>query len=150
MFDIDHFKTYNDTNGHVAGDEALKITGRIVDETIRQDDVAARYGGEEFVIMLPNTDKQGAFIAAEKIRKAIESFQYPHEESQPGGRLTISGGVATFPYDARSTQDLIRCADQGLYKGKREGRNRIGVYEPKYLSDETDLGQQVAQGREQT
>lgn len=137
IFDIDHFKTYNDTNGHLAGDEALKVTGRLLNESIRQDDLAARYGGEEFIVLLPNTDKQGAAAAAEKIRKVIEACQYPHQQSQPGGTLTISGGVATFPYDATNMQELIRCADRGLYQGKHAGRNRIGVYEPKYLSDET-------------
>ena len=137
MFDIDHFKTYNDTNGHLAGDEALRITGRLLATSVRQDDLPARYGGEEFVVLLPNTDKQGATVVAEKIRHAVEAYEYPHEKSQPGGNLTISGGVATFPYDATNMQELIRCADQGLYQGKRSGRNRIGVYEPKYLSDET-------------
>jgi diguanylate cyclase (GGDEF)-like protein len=137
IFDIDHFKTYNDTNGHLAGDEALKATGRLLNESIRQDDLAARYGGEEFIVLLPNTDKQGAVAAAEKIRKVIEAYQYSHQQSQPGGTLTISGGVATFPYDATNMQDLIRCADQGLYQGKHAGRNQIGVYEPKYLSDES-------------
>lgn len=137
IFDIDHFKNYNDTNGHLAGDEALRITGRLLGETVRQDDVPARYGGEEFVVLLPNTDKQGASSAAEKIRTAIEQHVYPNGEAQPNGRITISGGVATFPYDARNMADLIRCADQALYKSKRAGRNRISLHEAKYFSDET-------------
>ena len=138
IFDIDHFKNYNDTNGHPAGDEALRITGRVLRESIRREDLAARYGGEEFVVLLPNTDKNGATIAAEKLRKIVESFEYPHQDLQPGGNLTISGGVATFPYDAKNMADLIRAADQGLYQGKRSGRNKIGVFEPKYLSEETN------------
>ncbi|HEY3176869.1 MAG TPA: sensor domain-containing diguanylate cyclase [Candidatus Polarisedimenticolia bacterium] len=147
IFDIDHFKTYNDTNGHLAGDEALKITGRLLNESIRADDLAARYGGEEFIVLLPNTDKPGAVTAAEKIRRVVEAHQYPQQSSQPGGSLTISGGVATFPFDATNMQDLIRCADRGLYQGKRAGRNRIGVYAPKYLSDDTlDPSRQAAQG----
>ena len=146
IFDIDHFKNYNDTNGHPAGDEALRITGRILKEAIRREDLAARYGGEEFVVLLPNTDKEGATTLAEKLRKVVEAFEYPHEQKQPLGNLTISGGVATFPYDASNMADLIRAADQGLYQGKRSGRNRIGVFEPKYLSEETsDQSQQPAQ-----
>ncbi|HET9482182.1 MAG TPA: sensor domain-containing diguanylate cyclase [Candidatus Polarisedimenticolia bacterium] len=140
LFDIDHFKIYNDTNGHLAGDEALKITGRLLTETIRQDDMPARYGGEEFAVLLPGTDKQGAMTAAEKIRKAIESCPFPNESSQPLGKVTISGGVATFPFDARSTADLIRCADQALYEGKRAGRNRVVAHQTKYFSgDQTDI-----------
>jgi len=138
MFDIDHFKAYNDTNGHLAGDEALKVTGRLLRETFRDDDVPARYGGEEFAVLLPSTDKNGAMIAAAKFRKAVEEFAYPNEEkSQPGGKVTISGGVATFPYDAGNTTDLIKCADKALYEGKHGGRNRVCAYEPRYLSDET-------------
>ena len=136
IFDIDHFKNYNDTNGHPAGDEALKITGRILREAIRREDLAARYGGEEFVVLLPNTDKNGATITAEKLRRVVEAFAYPCQEKQPGGNLTISGGVATFPYDAKNSADLIRAADQGLYQGKRSGRNRVGVFETRYLSEE--------------
>jgi len=144
MFDIDHFKAYNDTNGHLAGDEALKITGRLLRETFRDDDLPARYGGEEFAVLLPSTDKRGAMIAAEKFRKAVEEFAYPNEEkSQPGGKVTISGGVATFPFDATTTTDLIKCADKALYEGKHGGRNRVCAYAPQYLSEETgtiDLG----------
>ena len=137
IFDIDHFKNYNDTNGHPAGDEALKLTGRLLKEAIRRDDLAARYGGEEFIVLLPSTDKAGATSLAEKIRKCVESSEFAHQEKQPGGNLTISGGVATFPFDATTMADLIRAADQGLYQGKRSGRNRIGVFEPKYLSEES-------------
>jgi diguanylate cyclase (GGDEF)-like protein len=141
LFDIDHFKTYNDTNGHPAGDEALRITGRLLSETVRQEDFAARYGGEEFVVLFPNTDKQGAAAAAENIRRTIEQYAYPQEQSQPNGRLTISGGVASFPYDANTGPDLVRFADQALYKAKHDGRNRVCLHEPKFLSDETGAGE---------
>jgi len=144
IFDIDHFKTYNDTNGHLAGDEALKITGRLLAQSVRQEDLAARYGGEEFVVLLPDTDKTGAGAAAEKVRRAIEEHAYPKEQSQPNGRVTISGGVATFPYDATSTADLIRCADRALYSGKHAGRNKVCLYEPTYFSEETGAGDRVS------
>jgi len=136
IFDIDHFKTYNDTNGHLAGDEALKITGRILSESVREGDLAARYGGEEFVVILPDTSKKNALAAAQKIRKTVEEYDYPHEGSQPSGKVTISGGVATYPYDARNTGDIIRCADDALYRGKKEGRNRVYGFENRYLSDD--------------
>ena len=138
IFDIDHFKSYNDTNGHVAGDEALRMTGRLITETVRQDDLAARYGGEEFIVMFPKTDKQGAELAAEKLRRVIEAHPYRNVESQPAGRVTISGGIATFPYDAHNTADLIRFADQALYQAKRDGRNRVCVHLTRYLSEDTD------------
>ncbi len=139
LFDIDHFKNYNDTNGHLAGDDALRITGRLLRAAVRLDDTPARYGGEEFAVLLPNTDKQGAIIAAEKIRKMLEEHAYPSEETQPLGRVTISGGVATCPGDASSAADLIRCADQALYQCKKAGRNRVMAHKPVFLSDETDV-----------
>src|SRR5262249_42930405 len=99
IFDIDHFKHYNDTNGHPAGDEALKLTGKILREVVREDDVTARYGGEEFIVLLPNTPKDGAAVVAEKIRAAIQLHEFPNEKKQPLGDLTISGGVACYPFD---------------------------------------------------
>ena len=135
IFDIDHFKNYNDNNGHPAGDDCLKITGRLLRESLRDDDVSARYGGEEFIVLLPGTPKAGAGIVAEKIRHAIESFEYPRETSQPGGDLTISGGVASYPFDGRTTSELIGAADESLYRAKRAGRNRVAIHEPEYLSE---------------
>lgn len=135
IFDIDHFKHYNDSNGHLAGDECLKITGKILKQSIREEDLPARYGGEEFIVLLPNTPKHGASVAAEKIRAAIADHPYPKEAGQPMGDLTISGGVASFPYDGRSSAELISAADEALYRAKRGGRNRVCIYKPTYLSD---------------
>lgn len=148
IFDIDHFKHYNDTNGHLAGDEALKLTGRLLRETIREDDVPARYGGEEFIVLLPNTPKKGAAIVAEKIRATIQQYEYPKEKNQPLGDLTISGGVASYPYDGRTTSELISAADEALYRAKRDGRNKVVVHEPKYLSDSDESAEPalVAEG----
>jgi diguanylate cyclase (GGDEF)-like protein len=86
MFDIDHFKKFNDRNGHQAGDEALKITGQLLNERRRESDTAARYGGEEFIVILPDTPKEGAYIFGESFRKIIESYPYPHGEGQPSAR----------------------------------------------------------------
>ncbi|HXI01789.1 MAG TPA: sensor domain-containing diguanylate cyclase [Candidatus Saccharimonadales bacterium] len=135
IFDIDHFKNYNDTNGHLAGDECLKLTGKILRQSLREEDLPARYGGEEFIVLLPNTPKQGAAVVAEKIRASISEHVYPKEKSQPLGDLTISGGVACFPYDGRSSAELISAADEALYQAKRTGRNRVMAYEPTYLSE---------------
>lgn len=125
MFDVDHFKKYNDRNGHQAGDEALRMTGQILNERKRETDIAARYGGEEFICILPETGKEGAFTFAESIRKTIEAAPYPHAEAQPLGRVTISGGVATYPDDGTSASALIEVADACLYKSKEKGRNAI-------------------------
>jgi diguanylate cyclase (GGDEF)-like protein len=138
IFDLDHFKKYNDTHGHLAGDECLKRTAQVVREMIRPDDVAARYGGEEFVIIYPNTDRQMAQAAAEKVRTAIESHGYtPPHPVNPGGKVTISGGVATYPDDGTGSADLLRKADEALYESKRQGRNRVKTPEVVVLSDPT-------------
>jgi diguanylate cyclase (GGDEF)-like protein len=147
IFDIDHFKHYNDNNGHPAGDEALRTTGRILRDSVREDDLAARYGGEEFIVLLPNTSKPGAAVVAEKIRAAIAAHEFPKEQSQPGGDLTISGGVASYPYDGRTSAELIGKADEALYKSKRGGRNRITIYEPTYLSESDDPVDATLAGR---
>ena len=147
IFDIDHFKHYNDTNGHLAGDEALKLTGRLLRENLREEDLPARYGGEEFIILLPKTPKNGAIIAAEKVRKVIQDYEYPKERSQPLGDLTISGGVASYPYDGRTTAELISAADEALYRAKRGGRNKVCVHEPRYLSEVEEPLEAVLAGK---
>jgi diguanylate cyclase (GGDEF)-like protein len=125
IFDIDFFKNYNDTNGHLAGDELLKTMARVVKDSVRPDDMVCRYGGEEFIVALPETDGPTAAIVAEKIRKAIEEFPFAHGKSQPNGNLTISGGVAAFPKDGTNGTELISHADQALYQAKAGGRNRV-------------------------
>lgn len=125
ILDIDHFKNYNDANGHLDGDEVLKKVGQLLRGSIREDDVAARYGGEEFVILYVGASKDLALRLAEGLRRAVESFPFPHRERQPLGAVSISGGVATFPDDVRGTVDLIRAADEALYEAKAAGRNRI-------------------------
>ena len=138
MFDLDNFKHYNDTQGHQAGDEVLKLTGQIVRETVRPDDTPARYGGEEFVVILPQTPKDGALVAAERLRERVAAHAYPHRESQPLKVVSLSGGVATFPDDGRNGTDLIQAADAALYRAKKAGRNRVCRSEPKYFSDESE------------
>jgi diguanylate cyclase (GGDEF)-like protein len=138
LFDIDHFKVYNDTNGHIAGDEVLREVGQILQQSLRADDFAVRFGGEEFLVVFHDADKQGAFTAAENLRELIESHPFPYKESQPGGHLTISGGVASMRTDSRISTELVRLADQALYQAKNAGRNRVIPYRAAYLSGDTE------------
>ena len=134
IMDIDHFKNYNDTHGHLEGDEVLKKVGLLLKGSIREDDLAARYGGEEFVVLYPGAPKALAYKLAQGLRKAIESHPFAYGSQQPLGALTISGGVATFPEDALSGVELIRAADQALYEAKKDGRNRVIGASPNYLT----------------
>ncbi len=134
LLDIDHFKNYNDTNGHLEGDDVLRRIGQILRASVREDDAVARYGGEEFVVLYPAATKAQALKLAESLRKAVESAEFAQGAKQPLGRVTISGGVATFPEDSRSSVDLIRAADQALYEAKAAGRNRIVAASPNYLT----------------
>jgi len=123
MLDIDHFKRVNDTFGHLAGDETLKGAAAIVLEEVRVVDVAARYGGEEFILLLPGTDKKGAWEVAERIRKRIEDAGFV--SGQRLVRVTVSLGVAEYdPYLDNSPAVFIERADRALYASKQNGRNR--------------------------
>jgi diguanylate cyclase (GGDEF)-like protein len=134
ILDIDHFKNYNDTNGHPDGDQVLKTVGEILRRAIREDDVAARYGGEEFVVIYTGASKDAAVRLADNLRRTVEAHPFRHAEKQPLGRVTLSGGVANFPEDARSAVDLMRAADQALYEAKSNGRNRIVGTARNYLT----------------
>ncbi len=127
LIDIDHFKAYNDNYGHQGGDACLRRVARTLDgELKRAADVAARYGGEEFVIVLPDTDPQGAAMIAEKLRSAVEALQVEHTHSQTADHVTISLGVAsTMPREGGIPAALIEMADEALYKAKETGRNRF-------------------------
>jgi diguanylate cyclase (GGDEF)-like protein len=128
LFDIDHFKNYNDTNGHPAGDELLRELARLLKQNVRPGDWCCRYGGEEFIVAMPDTDGPAAMLAAERIRKAIEGHEFEHQARQPNGNLTISGGLAVLPSDGVSIEELTSHADQALYESKRRGRNRTMRY----------------------
>jgi diguanylate cyclase (GGDEF)-like protein len=125
MFDLDHFKRVNDTYGHQAGDLVLRSVARKVTETIRKEDIFARYGGEEFALLLRNTDIEGAFIIAERVRRAIEDLEVTHN----GRRIpcTVSMGIARLDGSITRPSDLIEAADERLYQAKRKGRNRTEV-----------------------
>lgn len=127
MADIDYFKTYNDQFGHPRGDTALKAVANIMRSMTRETDILARYGGEEFVIVLPETSKDEAAGLAGRICSAIEEEDVFGEETLPGGKFTISMGVAAMPDDAANKQELIDIADKALYAAKKKGRNQVVV-----------------------
>ncbi len=128
MADIDDFKSYNDTFGHLAGDEILKSMANTFRRTVRTIDVVARFGGEEFTIILPQTRKEAAAAIAERVRKEVERMSFKREEALPRGKLTLSLGLASFPEDAQDLTDLINNADKALYGAKALGRNRVVLY----------------------
>lgn len=128
MLDIDNFKHYNDTNGHLLGDEVLIKVARLMKQECRETDIPARFGGEEFAALLPKTDSEEAAYVAERIRRIIEEAVFVNQEKQPRGNLTVSLGVATFPEDASDAEALINCADEALYEAKHRGRNQVIVY----------------------
>jgi diguanylate cyclase (GGDEF)-like protein len=130
LFDLDHFKRYNDLNGHPAGNEVLRRVSAILKEECRETDLVARYGGEEMVILMPEASRRTAREVAERIRYRLAHEPFTRRESQPGGQVTVSAGVATFPVDASNEDELVIRADKSLYQAKHLGRNRVVVYEP--------------------
>jgi diguanylate cyclase (GGDEF)-like protein len=118
FLDIDHFKQFNDSHGHAAGDQVLAELGTVLKKWARNSDVVARYGGEEFVVLLPHTDAEGALQAAERLRRAIETHSFPRRR-----KITVSLGLASFPGDGKAEQDLVQQADRALYMAKKAGRN---------------------------
>lgn len=125
MTDIDYFKHYNDLNGHPAGDAVLRKIAEIFRKSVKGSDVVARYGGEEFIMIFPDTSKDNVTKLCEAMRKRIKDFKFPNEASQPNGDLTLSFGIATFPDDARTADQLVKKADFALYKAKEMGRDRV-------------------------
>ncbi|QHJ00726.1 diguanylate cyclase [Xylophilus rhododendri] len=129
MVDVDHFKAYNDSRGHLAGDACLRaVAHTLAQHVTRPGDLVSRYGGEEFVVVLADTDEQGAQRVAERVRSAVEALALPHPDA-PSGRVTVSVGVVScWPgNDAPDVDSLLRAADQALYEAKRGGRNRVAA-----------------------
>jgi diguanylate cyclase (GGDEF)-like protein len=127
MIDIDHFKRYNDTQGHLAGDEALRRLGEILRSSLRVSDYAARYGGEEFLVVLPDTDSAMGAQVAERLRELVAGEKFGGGPGSP--KITISIGVASTSEHEEEPETLVRNADTALYRAKKAGRNRAFVFE---------------------
>jgi diguanylate cyclase (GGDEF)-like protein len=127
MVDVDFFKTYNDCNGHMAGDGVLTELAGLLRRHVRSGDLATRYGGEEFALLMPGASKEEGVRVVERLRSIVEQHPFSGREAQPEGRLTISAGVAACPEDGCEQPDLLRHADTALYAAKRAGRNRVGA-----------------------
>ena len=125
MIDVDYFKNYNDTLGHPAGDTLLRELASVITLQMRQSDFFARYGGEEFALVMVNTPGLDALDVMERLRIHIATHRFPDEEIQPAKSLTISAGLACFPDNGSTYEELISHADQALYVAKSRGRNRV-------------------------
>ena len=137
MIDIDDFKAYNDSYGHLVGDIVLKQISAIIKKNTRGCDLAARYGGEEFCVILPETTETETKVVAERIREGIADYHLMTGEGTPVGKLSVTIGLSSMPDKATTKRELIKTADKALYQGKTTGKNRVVVY--------TDKGQQCPQ-----
>ena len=127
MLDIDHFKQFNDTQGHQAGDDCLRRVARCISDSVRVMDIVGRYGGEEFIILAPETPSSSGRTLAERIRAEVYEMKVPHSASTTSDVVTVSLGVADGPAD--KWEDVVRKADEALYAAKRSGRNRVCIHE---------------------
>lgn len=125
MFDVDHFKNFNDNNGHQAGDDVLRSVAELISANLRSTDVVYRYGGEEFVALLPGATTEDAYDVVERIRRIVERTAFEGDSCQPSGTVTLSVGVAARPESDGAS--LVRAADIALYEAKTSGRNRVVV-----------------------
>lgn len=128
MFDLDHFKTFNDTFGHEAGDKVLRELGSFLMKNLRAEDTPCRFGGEEFLLILPGAHCQGAVSRAERLRSGVKELSVTHQ-GRSVGKISISIGIAAFPLHGSSVSELIAAADGALYRAKREGRDRLVLAE---------------------
>jgi len=128
MIDIDHFKVFNDSYGHAAGDRVLQAVANIMQSTVRTSDICARHGGEEFVMLLPNTPDDSAISLAERVRRTLGDTRYTGLGLPSDVNITISAGVATCPRDAITVDELLDLADKALYRAKETGRDKVCQY----------------------
>ncbi|MCP4492558.1 MAG: diguanylate cyclase [Gammaproteobacteria bacterium] len=127
MLDIDHFKFFNDTYGHMTGDIVLRKFGRLLESSVRSTDYVARYGGEEFIVILPGTDAVKAEELGERLRQQTEDYQFQSDDNTEL-KLTVSIGIASFPLHAQTAQDLLKASDSALYTAKEAGRNQVKTF----------------------
>jgi len=124
FMDVDHFKFFNDNNGHQAGDEVLQTIGQLMTSVVRESDIVARWGGEEFIIIAAETDENQACELAERIRDKVANHAFAHAKKQPLGLVSLSIGVSTFTDTTQDAQALVKFADDAVYFAKDHGRNR--------------------------
>jgi diguanylate cyclase (GGDEF)-like protein len=137
IFDVDHFKNYNDNNGHILGSKTLAKVGLIMKKAFRASDILAKYGGDEFVIILPKTDKIGAFLAADRLRGVIEEEEFIGQKKQPFEKITISLGIASYPSHGLTDEEILGKADKALYFAKETGRNKTIIYNKSFENIES-------------
>jgi two-component system cell cycle response regulator len=125
VIDADHFKSLNDTHGHLSGDLVLRRIGVILRDSFRQSDTAGRYGGEEFVVILPETDIEAAQRKVESLRELVASTKFALAAREEKVQVTISAGLASFPHDGEDAAELFALADERMFQAKKEGRNRV-------------------------
>jgi diguanylate cyclase (GGDEF)-like protein len=128
LLDLDNFKEVNDRYGHQVGDEALSACSQIIRRSVREIDVPCRYGGEEFALILPETEREGAYIVSERIRWDVEELFQNQTIREHRLDLSVSGGVAIYPIDSSSEEELVAMADQALYRSKDAGKNRVTLH----------------------
>ena len=124
FMDLDHFKFFNDTHGHQAGDEILQILAGLMMKNVRESDTLARWGGEEFIVIAPETSEEDGCMLAEKIRKAVAEHAFPHADKQPLGTVSLSIGISSRSERTENAEKLLRFADDAVYAAKDSGRNR--------------------------
>lgn len=130
MADLDDFKLYNDTQGHLAGDEVLRRTAEAMRSCVRRSDLVARYGGEEFTVVLVDTQPEDARRVLERIRSSVAALPLPGTEVLPWRAITVSVGAACYPHDGATAHELLRRADDALYRAKARGKNRVEFATP--------------------
>lgn len=133
--DVDAFKQYNDTYGHLAGDETLRVVARAIKNHIRSGDTAYRYGGEEFLVILPEQSLETAVIAMDRLRVSVQQLGLTHSGNPPSGVVTISAGLSLLcPENLRGLDETLKEADDALYRAKTDGRNRVAAYHPQVVN----------------
>jgi diguanylate cyclase (GGDEF)-like protein len=128
MLDIDHFKRFNDTHGHPAGDALLYEMGKFLQEHLRVEDVACRYGGEEFLLIMPGATLETVHQRAEHLRQEVKGLQVQYND-QTVGNITLSLGIAVYPEHGSTQESILRAADDALYRAKQGGRDQVMLAE---------------------
>ena len=138
FLDIDKFKGVNDTHGHGIGDRVIERVATVIAESVQDPTIAARYGGEEFVLFIPELEREQAFLLGERIRAAMDITQkFSDSGLEIDIKITLSGGISAYPTDGQTMRDIIRKADQALYRAKLTGRNKICIAEEERMAAKT-------------